>query len=56
VDIQIRKLTPELTDDWSALMDTSYAVIKVAILLLAVTIILNMAVLIVYYRRNSKDQ
>ena len=39
-------------EDWSALMDTSHAVALVAILLLAVTIILNAIILVVYYRKS----
>jgi hypothetical protein len=43
-------------EDWSALMDTSHAVAMVATLLLIVTIVLNVVGLIVFYRKNSKDQ
>ncbi|WP_243120522.1 hypothetical protein [Pelotomaculum sp. FP] len=39
-------------EDWSALMDTSHAVALVATLLLAVTIILNVITLVVYYRKS----
>lgn len=42
-------------EDWSALMDTSSAVALVATLLLAVTMILNVITLIVYYREKLKD-
>jgi cytochrome c oxidase subunit 4 len=41
--------------DWSALMDTSYAVALVATLLLAVTIILNVITLVVYHGKKLKD-
>lgn len=39
-------------EDWSALMDTSQAVALFATLLLAVTIILNVITLVVYYRKS----
>lgn len=39
-------------EDWSALMDTSHAVALVATLLLAVTIILNVISLVIYYRKS----
>lgn len=42
--------------DWSALMDTSQAVVAVAGLLLAVTILLNAVVVFVYYRVSSGNR
>lgn len=42
--------------DWSALMDTSKAIAAVAGLLLAVTIILNTVVVLVYYRVSSGNR
>lgn len=39
-------------EDWSALMDTSYAVAFAATLLLIVTIILNAITLIVYHEKS----
>lgn len=43
-------------EDWSALMDTSSAVVMVATLLLTVTIILNTMVLVIHYGKNSKGR
>jgi cytochrome c oxidase subunit 4 len=42
-------------EDWSALMDTSYAVALVATILLVVTIILNALTLVVYYGKKSEN-
>lgn len=43
------------TEDWSALMDTSSAVATVATILLAVTIILNAAAVVVNCGKKAKD-
>ncbi len=44
-----------MIEDWSALMDTSSAVALVSTVLLAVTIVLNVITLVVYYRKKSRD-
>jgi hypothetical protein len=41
-----------MIEDWSALMDTSSAVALVSTVLLAVTIVLNVITLVVYYRKK----
>lgn len=42
-------------EDWSALMDTSYAVALVCALLLVVTVMLNAVALVVYRRKKRRD-
>ena len=41
-------------NDWSALMDTTGALVKVGAVLLVITIVLNVAMLIVYRDRTVK--
>ena len=43
-------------EDWSALMDTSWAVASVSALLLVVTIILNAITMVAYYGKKSQEQ
>jgi hypothetical protein len=45
-----------IIEDWSALMDTSHAVAWVSALLLAVTLFLNAAMLISYFRNKAVQQ
>lgn len=47
---------PVTINDWSALMDTTGALVKVGAVLLVVTIVLNVATLIVYRDRTAKQK
>jgi len=42
-------------EDWSALMDTTHALVLVATIFLVVTLILNAITLVVYNKKTSKD-
>ncbi len=43
-------------EDWSALMDTSYAMALVSAVLLVVTMILNIITLVLYYGKKSENR